>query len=94
MLEKFQKMKTEPFPIIPFFVIRSPIEVPCLPAVVYSRLSEKIKQTLLQIKDKVTAYDLHFPGLTRDGAASIPVVTNQATIVITKTSRDLDNPSK
>ena len=76
---------------------RSPTEVPCLPGVTYSRLSAKIntlQQTLLQIKDKGTAYDLHFPGLPGDGAASISVVTNQATIVITKTPRDLDNPSK
>ena len=97
MLEQFQKMKTEHFPIIPVFVIRSPTEVPCLPAVAYSRLSVKINtlhQTLLKIKDKVTAYDLHFPGLPGDGDDSIPVVTNQATIVITKTPRDLDNPSK
>ena len=97
MLEQFQKMKTEPFPIIPVSVIRSPTEAPCFPAVAYSRLSAKINtlhQTLLQIKDKLTAYDLHFPGLPGDGDASIPVVTNQATIVITKTPRHLDNPSK
>jgi len=68
-----------------------------LPSVAYSRLSAKINtlhQTLLQIKDTVTAYDLHFPGLPGDGDASVPVVTIQVIIVITKTPRDLDNPSK
>ena len=49
---------------------------------------------MLKIKDKKTAYDLHFPGLPWDGDASIPVVTDHAKIVITKTPRDLDNPSK
>ncbi|XP_065581737.1 uncharacterized protein LOC136041106 [Artemia franciscana] len=97
MFEQFQKMKTEPFPIIPVFVISSPTEVLCLPAVAYSRLSTKINtlhQTLMQINDTVTTYDLHFLGLPGNGDASIPVVTNQATIVITKTPRDRDNPSK
>ena len=78
-------------------MIRSPTEAPCLPAVAYSRLSAKINtlhQTLMQIKDKMTAYDLHFPGLPGNGDASIQVVTNQAAIAITKTPRDLDNPSK
>ena len=45
------------------------------------QLSAKINtfhQTLLQIKDKVTAYDLHFPWLPGDGAASIPVVMNNS----------------
>ena len=51
---------------MPVFVIRSPAEVPCIPGVAYSRIASKlngIQQTLSQVNEKMSAYDLNFPSL-------------------------------
>ena len=79
---------------MPVFVIRSPAAVPCIPAVAYSRIASKlneIQQTLSQVNEKISTYDLNFPSLP---SSAIGSDTSKATVIITNIPRDLDNASK
>ena len=78
----------------PFFVIRSPADVPCIPAVAYSRIAFKlngIQQTLLQVNEKMSTYDINFPSLPSSATGSD---ISKATIIITNVPLHLDNASK
>ena len=79
---------------MPVFVIRSPAKVPCIPAVAYSTIASKlngIQQTLSQINEKMSAYDLNFPSLPSIATGSD---ISKATVIITNVPRDIDNASK
>ena len=79
---------------MPVFVICSPAEVPCIPAVAYSRIASKlneIQQTLLQVNEKMSTYDLNFPSLP---SSAIGSDISKATVIIANVSRDVDNASK
>ena len=92
MLELLQNQNA--YEDMPVFVIRSPAEVPCIPAVAYSRIVSKlngIQQTSSQVNEKMSTYDLNFPNLSSSATGSD---ISKATVIITNVPRDLDNASK
>ena len=79
---------------MPVFVIHFPAEVPCIPAVAYSRIASKlngIQQTLSQVNEKMSTYDLNFLSLPSSATRSN---ISKATVIITNIPHDIDNASK
>ena len=76
----------------PIYVIKSPTEVPVLPAVAYSRLSTKVnrvEQLLKVVATKLDAYELNYPQLPKP---AIP--DSHATIVVSNLPSTLSDPIK
>ena len=67
------------------------LKSPCIPAVAYSRLAAKVnscEQMLKTMSSKMVSYETNFPSLSSRNDE------NHATVIISKVSPDLSNPTK
>ena len=93
MLSIFEKCDDEDIDL-PMFVIRSPNDVPVIPALVYSSLNAKLNRMehfLKTVSSKFDSYDNHFPPLP---ARATPSTDSHTTVVVSKVPQTLNDPIK
>jgi hypothetical protein len=79
---------------LPVFVIRSPNDVPFIPALVYSSLNAKLNRMehfLKTVSSKFDSYDNHFPPLPARATQSTDF---HPTVVVSKVPQTLNDPIK
>lgn len=94
ILEMLRKGDSDCF-TIPTFVIRSPSEVPVIPASAYSALLSKVNELNLHLKtisNQFESYSANFPPLPQPGDAASSLSSSHATVIVSNLPQTVCNP--